>query len=178
MATEVVILPSGTKTFIKPEPIVTKSLTPKERLNKAFLEELARDFAKKGKEAIKEVREKNPSKYIELIASLLPKESNVNVNRNQSNQLDISISATADFIRDAITSRKNGPLTQFVQDGPVLPPAVRIEAPGCGAPLDIRQVPGSASEPERPSGFMGERAFQGGSDIGASADAERVEEAR
>lgn len=50
------------------------------KLGEAFLEALHNDFNEHGVSAIEEVRAKKPDAYLKVIASILPKELNVNVN--------------------------------------------------------------------------------------------------
>ncbi|WP_322189283.1 DUF5681 domain-containing protein [Fulvimarina uroteuthidis] len=49
------------------------------KLSEAFLEALAADFHEHSIEVIKTVREEKPDVYIKVIASLLPRDLNVNV---------------------------------------------------------------------------------------------------
>lgn len=49
------------------------------RLAEDFLRDLADDFAKHGKEAIEQVREKRPGDYLKIISSILPKEMSLEV---------------------------------------------------------------------------------------------------
>lgn len=50
------------------------------KLGEAFIEALHDDFAAHGVEAIKTVREKKPDQYLKVIASIMPKDLNINVN--------------------------------------------------------------------------------------------------
>lgn len=50
------------------------------KLGEAFLEALHDDFNTHGVAAIVQVREEKPDQYLKVIASILPKELNVNVN--------------------------------------------------------------------------------------------------
>lgn len=50
------------------------------KLGEAFLEALHNDFAENGVAAIQEVREKKPEQYLKVIAMILPKDLNINVN--------------------------------------------------------------------------------------------------
>ena len=50
------------------------------KLGEAFLEAMHEDFKANGVEAIIKVREEKPDQYLKVIASILPKELNVNVN--------------------------------------------------------------------------------------------------
>lgn len=50
------------------------------KLGEAFLEALHEDFTKHGVAAIETVRSEKPDQYLKVIASILPKELNVNVN--------------------------------------------------------------------------------------------------
>lgn len=49
------------------------------RLTENFLREMADDFAQHGKAAIVKVREEDPSKYLSVVAQLVPKETDVNL---------------------------------------------------------------------------------------------------
>jgi hypothetical protein len=50
------------------------------KLGEMFLEALRDDFQKNGVSAIVEVRESRPQDYLKVIASLMPKDLNLNVN--------------------------------------------------------------------------------------------------
>lgn len=50
------------------------------RLNDKFVSSLLKDFSRNGAEALETFREKDPAKYCQLIASLMPKEQTLNVN--------------------------------------------------------------------------------------------------
>lgn len=50
------------------------------KLGEAFLEAMHADFEQHGTAAIVEVRETKPDQYLKVIASILPKDLNVNVN--------------------------------------------------------------------------------------------------
>jgi hypothetical protein len=54
------------------------------RLGTQFLEALAADFNQFGPEAIALVREKKPEVYICVVADLLPKEANINVEAGEA----------------------------------------------------------------------------------------------
>ena len=54
------------------------------RLGTQFLEALEADFNKFGSQAIALVREKKPEVYIKVVANLLPKEANINVEAGEA----------------------------------------------------------------------------------------------
>src|SRR6478735_9434118 len=54
------------------------------RLGTQFLEALETDFNKFGPQAIALVREKKPEVYIKVVADLLPKEANINVEAGEA----------------------------------------------------------------------------------------------
>jgi Family of unknown function (DUF5681) len=54
------------------------------RLGTQFLEALEADFNKHGAQAIALVREKKPEVYIKVVADLLPKEANINVEAGEA----------------------------------------------------------------------------------------------
>ena len=54
------------------------------RLSTQFLEALEADFNEHGAEAIEQVRQKKPEVYIKVVADLLPKEANINVEAGEA----------------------------------------------------------------------------------------------
>jgi hypothetical protein len=54
------------------------------RLGTEFLEALEVDFNKFGSQAIAQVREKKPEVYVRVVADLLPKEANINVEAGEA----------------------------------------------------------------------------------------------
>jgi len=58
------------------------------KLGEAFIEALHDDFGKHGVEAIVEVRENKPDQYLKVIASLLPKDVNLNITDDTSEMTD------------------------------------------------------------------------------------------
>ena len=54
------------------------------RLGTAFLEALEGDFNRFGSQAIAQVREKKPEVYMRVVADLLPKEANINVDAGEA----------------------------------------------------------------------------------------------
>lgn len=58
------------------------------KLGEAFIEALHEDFGKHGVEAIVEVRETKPDQYLKVIASLLPKDVNLNITDDTSEMSD------------------------------------------------------------------------------------------
>src|SRR4051812_44968546 len=54
-----------------------KPVDTRDRITKRFLYELAEDFDKHGKEAIRAARESDPVRYLGICAALVPKELNV-----------------------------------------------------------------------------------------------------
>lgn len=80
---------NGEKTR-KPTPPVEHQFKPgnpgrpkgaRNKLGEAFLEAMHDDFSAHGVEAIVKVREEKPDQYLKVIASLLPKDVNLNVNQ-------------------------------------------------------------------------------------------------
>ena|SRR5690554_3811841 len=61
-----------------------RPLGARSKLGEAFLEAMQQDFEANGIAAIVEVRETKPDQYLKVIASILPKELNVNVNEVDS----------------------------------------------------------------------------------------------
>src|SRR5262249_3148150 len=54
------------------------------RISTQFLEALEADFNKFGPQAIAQVREKKPEVYMRVVADLLPKEANINVEAGEA----------------------------------------------------------------------------------------------
>ena len=54
------------------------------RLGTAFLEALEGDFNQFGSQAIAQVRDKKPEVYMRVVADLLPKEANINVEAGEA----------------------------------------------------------------------------------------------
>jgi hypothetical protein len=67
--------PSPATRFSADNPGRAKQKGSRDRLTAAFLTELAESFELNGKAAIEEVRMKDPSTYLRVVASLLPKET-------------------------------------------------------------------------------------------------------
>ena len=53
--------------------------SPRNRLGEEFISALAQDFAKHGAAVIERVRQEKPAGYLKVVASLLPKDVNLNV---------------------------------------------------------------------------------------------------
>lgn len=51
------------------------------KLGEAFLEDMLADWEANGPAAIREVRETKPDAYLKVVASVLPKDLNVNINQ-------------------------------------------------------------------------------------------------
>ena len=51
----------------------------KDAINKAFLEDVTEDWRECGKEALERARKERPAEYVRMVASLLPKDQNLNV---------------------------------------------------------------------------------------------------
>lgn len=58
------------------------------KLGEAFIEALKDDFEVHGKQAIVEVRETKPDQYLKVIASLMPKDVNLNITDDASEMSD------------------------------------------------------------------------------------------
>ena len=58
----------------------------RDRINKAFVDDLTDDWREHGQKAVEQVRKERPAEYVRIVASLLPKEAMVQV--NLQNELD------------------------------------------------------------------------------------------
>ncbi|MGN6772634.1 MAG: hypothetical protein ACTHJQ_22710 [Rhizobiaceae bacterium] len=74
----------------KPVPPVEHQFKPgnpgrpkgsRNKLGEAFLEDMLADWEANGPAAIREVRETKPDAYLKVVASILPKDLNVNINQ-------------------------------------------------------------------------------------------------
>jgi hypothetical protein len=65
------------------------------KLGEAFIEALHDDFAEHGVAAIQVVRAEKPDQYLKVIASLLPKEMNLNVREQFSEMTDDELAERA-----------------------------------------------------------------------------------
>lgn len=75
------------------------------KLGEAFIQDLYADWSEHGVKALQDCREQNPAAYVKTVASLLPKDVNLNV--NVAEQLtDDEIAVGLDAVRAAIASRK------------------------------------------------------------------------
>lgn len=109
---------TGQKQELLPHREKGKSGNPKGRpkgsrnkLSEAFISDLHADWMQHGVEVIKEVREEKPGVYLKLVASILPKDLKVNINKYED-QSDAELgerireldSATRPYIEDRFCS--------------------------------------------------------------------------
>ena len=59
-------------------------------INKAFIDDLTRDWREHGLDALQRAREERPAEYVRMVAGLLPKEAKVSV-ETDSSQLFLKI---------------------------------------------------------------------------------------
>ena len=83
------------------------------KLGEAFVADLLEDWEEHGVKAIQEVRTEKPDAYLKVIASILPKDVNVNVRPLEE--------MTDDQLRSQIQqlARELGPAAAFILDGVV-----------------------------------------------------------
>lgn len=94
-----------------------KPVHARNKLQNAFLLKLAADFEKNGEEAIVACREKDPAKYVQIVAALMPKQ--VEQTQPLDDFTDEQLLAAIAFLRSRIT------------DGP---------GEGAGAPVSSQQA--------------------------------------
>lgn len=97
------------------------------KLGEAFLEAMHTDFETHGADVIERVRKERPDQYLKVVASILPKDLNVNINN-----------------LDNLTDEQ---LTQRIRElgvalGPFLPASGAIGAAGGDGPETANQSPG------------------------------------
>ena len=59
------------------------------KINKKFLNDLLKVYEVKGKKAIEDMCDKDPSAFVRVLASLLPKEMNLNIKENPFDGLSV-----------------------------------------------------------------------------------------
>ena len=79
-----------------------KPLRVRNRLSGAFLSELAEDFDQHGRDAIVACREQSPSRYLAIVASLLPKELKLEQDRPLSDCSDEELMAVIDWLHSYV----------------------------------------------------------------------------
>lgn len=82
--------------FIVPPKSPGRPVGARNKLGEAFIQALHEDFEEHGVVAIQTVRAQKPDQYLKVIASLLPKDVNLNVNNE--------IEMTDDELRERIRS--------------------------------------------------------------------------
>lgn len=71
------------------------------KLGEVFLEAMHEDFQKHGVDVIQRVRDTKPEQYLKVVASILPKDLNVNIN-NLENLTDEQLIERVRDLHDAI----------------------------------------------------------------------------
>lgn len=61
----------------------------RDKVTNAFLNDLEKDWRENGAAALKQAREQSPAVYVKMVASLVPKDLNVNHNR-ELNELSLA----------------------------------------------------------------------------------------
>jgi hypothetical protein len=95
--------------FIVPPKSPGRPLGARNKLGEAFIQALHDDFQEHGVAAIETVRTEKPDQYLKVIASLLPKDVNLNLTDNLSELSDDEVlgqlreltAALAPFLADA-----------------------------------------------------------------------------
>ncbi len=78
------------------------------KLGEAFLQDMQEDWDKHGKQAIETVRQERPQDYLKVVASILPKEMNVNV-REVDQLTDEELDGRIAQLAAAIDRLESGP---------------------------------------------------------------------
>ena len=95
------------------------------KLGEAFIEALKDDFEAHGKQAIVEVRETKPDQYLKVIASLMPKDVNLNITDDASEMSDDELANRIASLTQAVApflDRRAG----IAQDATGTPPVAGI----------------------------------------------------
>jgi len=72
------------------------------KLGEAFIEALHDDFNKHGVEAIQKTRDEKPDQYLKVIASLLPKDVNLNITDDTSEMSDDELAERIQRLTSAV----------------------------------------------------------------------------
>lgn len=117
----------------------------RQKLTERFVDRLQADFYVHGVEAIKKARKQNPLGYLQIIASLMPKELKLDAT------FEIGSEPISELNRwlEALTTRaieKN--YQDTLQGGPILSPPLCIEQERRGEPVDIREDKRSTAKSE------------------------------
>lgn len=83
-----------------------KPVAARNKLQSDFLRDLAADFDKHGKQAIKECRENKPDAYVRAIVQLMPKE--LEIKRPMEDITDADLAAAIALLQSAIAAQGNG----------------------------------------------------------------------
>lgn len=88
-----------------------KPVNSRNALQKKFLYDLAKDFDKNGKQAIVEMREKDPSSYIRAIVALMPKELEISrpLDELSDEQLNAALIAARAILAAQSAGNDTGP---------------------------------------------------------------------
>lgn len=81
--------------FIVPPKSPGRPKGARNKLGEAFLEAMLADFTQHGQAAIEVVRAEKPDQYLKVIASILPKEMNLNVTDQLSEMSDDELAERA-----------------------------------------------------------------------------------
>lgn len=94
----------------------------KNKISTKFLNYLCKDFEEHGEQAISELREKDPGRYLTIIASLVPKDVNLNLNGSLLDQLtdDQLLQFTQAFAARTIENGSVGSIEQAPSEGELL----------------------------------------------------------
>ncbi len=98
--------------FIVPPKSPGRPKGARNKLGEAFIEALHDDFAEHGVAAIRGVRENKPDQYLKVIASLLPKDVNLNIGNDLSEMSDDELVERIRDLSDAfapLLARVGGP---------------------------------------------------------------------
>ncbi|MDE3022979.1 MAG: hypothetical protein KGI54_14165 [Pseudomonadota bacterium] len=91
-----------------------KPVGARNRLQGDFMNALADDFAKFGKKAIIQMRQKKPNEYIRAIASLMPKE--FEISKPMEEITDEQLDAAVHTIRAILNAQSSGDGTQYSEE--------------------------------------------------------------
>lgn len=114
-------------------------------LHKDFLHALNVSFQRRGLAAIERLISSNPSAYLYLIASLKPKELNIDVSIDVNSE---PISELNRWLESVTRATRTIEGQNTLQDRPILPATLCIEQTSSGTPVDIEDVPNGTGKPE------------------------------
>ena len=85
-----------------------KTRGAKDKLSQKFILALAKDFEEHGEKAIVDTREADPAKYLQIIASIVPKDFNITQKSPFDGMSEEEVDAALNLVRGFMADRAGG----------------------------------------------------------------------